>query len=530
MYNLEFKIQDLLSHPREPFKYFNQNLNTERRNSLSSRVINNTTNGKPTTLNKPTSANELIEFKKQNLKENNKNSNNSNINNNYIGGTRSNSVNKNFSKTIGVGANKKNNSFVNNLSNNNEGISKKTPYELDKSDHENSPKRGNNLKENKIEQEKNLFKKFMNRNSDSNSKLLSIGSNRQQLPSIGSISKSLYPRDTFSSGFNSRVITENSNHNVNSNAFNKSMNPNRFTKNSSYSSNNIPDQTYVMKNIEKINGVKKPYTTSKISKNDSKVGVSFDSNTCILEYALKDEQNAPYRNYMEDFMKVTHNFLGDSSKILFGLYDGHGGFEVAKIVKEKLPDIFAKNLSDNKNCVETALTNSFKKLDDQLKNHENVGSTGNLTYICKENGKRVIYSANIGDSRTVLIRRNKAERLSYDHKGTDFKEIERIRLTGGIIFGGRVFGQLAISRAFGDYSLKTYGVSAIPYVSKTVIDDSDTYVIMGSDGVWDVIDEDFVYKMSQGISNSEEFAKIIISDAMTLGSIDNISCIVIKLN
>ena len=231
-------------------------------------------------------------------------------------------------------------------------------------------------------------------------------------------------------------------------------------------------------------------------------------------------------------MKVIPNFLGDKDKILFGLYDGHGGNEVAKLAKDKLPDLFGKHLNENTNTVEMALITSFRKLDDQLKKHENVGSTACLVYIHKEEGtgKRIAYSANIGDSRTVLIKRKKPERLSYDHKGSDLKEIERIKISGGIVFGGRVFGQLAVSRAFGDFSLKTYGVCAIPYITKTYIEDNDSYIVIASDGIWDVIDDDFVYKLSLNIFSSEELARAIVSNALSLGSMDNISCIVIKLN
>ena len=53
---------------------------------------------------------------------------------------------------------------------------------------------------------------------------------------------------------------------------------------------------------------------------------------------------------------------------------------------------------------------------------------------------------------------------------------------------------------------------------------------MGSDGIWDVIDEELVFNLSQNVKNSDEFCKVIVKNALTLLSIDNISCIVIKLN
>ncbi len=44
--------------------------------------------------------------------------------------------------------------------------------------------------------------------------------------------------------------------------------------------------------------------------------------------------------------------------------------------------------------------------------------------------------------------------MSYDHRATDPAEIERVRSVGGEVFDGRVGRTLAITRAFGDHSLK----------------------------------------------------------------------------
>ena len=43
---------------------------------------------------------------------------------------------------------------------------------------------------------------------------------------------------------------------------------------------------------------------------------------------------------MEDFCKITYPFNEDYNQILFALYDGHSGSEVAKQSMEKFPDIF----------------------------------------------------------------------------------------------------------------------------------------------------------------------------------------------
>ncbi len=104
-------------------------------------------------------------------------------------------------------------------------------------------------------------------------------------------------------------------------------------------------------------------------------------------------------------------------------------------------------------------------------------------------GNKVVYIANLGDTRAVLSKNGMAERMSYDHKGSDPAEVERIRSNGGIVIGDRVGGSLAITRAFGDHSLKKDGVIAKPYIKKHILRSTDKYLIVASDGVWDTMDD-----------------------------------------
>jgi serine/threonine protein phosphatase PrpC len=48
----------------------------------------------------------------------------------------------------------------------------------------------------------------------------------------------------------------------------------------------------------------------------------------------------------------------------------------------------------------------------------------------------------------------KVKPLSYDHKPTDETEMERIINAGGYVEFGRVNGNLALSRAIGDFEFK----------------------------------------------------------------------------
>jgi serine/threonine protein phosphatase PrpC len=66
-----------------------------------------------------------------------------------------------------------------------------------------------------------------------------------------------------------------------------------------------------------------------------------------------------------------------------------------------------------------------------------------------------IVCANSGDSRAVYSKSNhRAVPLSYDHKPEDEDEERRIREAGGYVSGGRVEGDLAVSRGLGDFRFK----------------------------------------------------------------------------
>lgn len=82
-----------------------------------------------------------------------------------------------------------------------------------------------------------------------------------------------------------------------------------------------------------------------------------------------------------------------------------------------------------------------------------------------------------------------AHQLSKDHKPNAEGEKERIENLGGmVVWAGtwRVGGVLAVSRAFGDRPLKKF-VIAEPHSCCCQLACDDEFLILASDGVWDVL-------------------------------------------
>ena len=73
-------------------------------------------------------------------------------------------------------------------------------------------------------------------------------------------------------------------------------------------------------------------------------------------------------------------------------------------------------------------------------------------------------------------------------------------------------------------------VSCEPHVVKINIENDDRYVVIASDGVWDVLEDEDVRELSKPANNSLDLCRNIMKNTVEKGSMDNISCFVIELN
>eukprot|EP00298_Acanthocystis_sp_HF-20_P008299 c17596_g1_i2.p1 GENE.c17596_g1_i2~~c17596_g1_i2.p1 ORF type:complete len:386 (+),score=151.22 c17596_g1_i2:119-1276(+) len=241
------------------------------------------------------------------------------------------------------------------------------------------------------------------------------------------------------------------------------------------------------------------------------------------------------RPYMEDRHFCDLSFLNDSS--LFGVFDGHGGDSAAEYCIQNLPSYLTTLENTISQYPEEALHLAFEKLDQDFANLAlskscDDGTTAVVAYI-KDN---VVWCANAGDSRCVLSRAGVAVELSEDHKPNLERERLRVVSIGGFIkYLGvwRIQGVLAVSRSIGDYTLKPY-VIATPDVTKTELTEQDEFLILASDGLWDVLKSqeaiDFLHARPTLLRKPEHAARALVVEAFRRGSQDNITVVVVNLN
>lgn len=125
---------------------------------------------------------------------------------------------------------------------------------------------------------------------------------------------------------------------------------------------------------------------------------------------------------------------------------------------------------------------------------------------------------------------------------SDESEINRVKESGSFIFGGRLGGSLAVSRAFGDVEFKNAGLIAKPYLSETKLLPGDTHLILACDGVtvlivlandplqlWDVISDQSAVDLVRTESEPQKMSDDLLQYALENGSKDNVSVMVLVL-
>ncbi|KAM0912675.1 hypothetical protein ACQ4PT_012646 [Festuca glaucescens] len=238
------------------------------------------------------------------------------------------------------------------------------------------------------------------------------------------------------------------------------------------------------------------------------------------------------RQTMEDFYDIKSSKTDAKRINVFGVFDGHGGSCAAKYLKEHLFENLLKHpafITDTK----SAISESYKETDADFLAAE--------TTICRDGGSTAstaifvgnhLYVANVGDSRAVISKAGKAIALSDDHKPNRSDERERIENAGGVVtFSGtwRVGGVLAMSRAFGDRLLKQF-VVAEPEIQEQEIDDELEFLILASDGLWDVVPNEHAVAFVKEVVGPEAAARKLTEIAYRRGSKDNITCIVVEFH
>ncbi|KAI1091889.1 PP2C-domain-containing protein [Rostrohypoxylon terebratum] len=202
----------------------------------------------------------------------------------------------------------------------------------------------------------------------------------------------------------------------------------------------------------------------------------------------------------------------------FGVFDGHGGDKVAQFAGKNIYDILKKQDTFKAGNYEQSLKDTFLATDRAiLSDPQYEDEVSGCTACCGLITSEKIFIANAGDSRSVLGVKGRAKPLSFDHKPQNEGEKARITAAGGFVDFGRVNGNLALSRAIGDFEFKKSAelapeqqiVTAFPDVIAHDISDDDEFLVIACDGIWDCQSSQAVVEfVRRGIAAKQDLDKI----------------------
>jgi len=259
------------------------------------------------------------------------------------------------------------------------------------------------------------------------------------------------------------------------------------------------------------------------------------------------------RRYMED----EHIRIDDLSAHLgsllvcplpsafYGVFDGHGGPDAAAYMKRHAMKFLFEDSEFPQasrvdelylQSVENSVRRAFLQADLALADDLDISRSSGTTALTALVFGRHLLVANAGDCRAVLCRKGVAMEMSRDHRANYVEECERVAASGGYIEDGYLNGVLSVTRALGDLDMKTPDASASPLIAEpefqqATLTEDDEFLIMGCDGIWDVMtSQHAVSLVRRGLRQHDDPARCareLVMEAKRLETADNLTVIVV---
>ncbi|KAJ4727876.1 Protein phosphatase 2C-like protein [Melia azedarach] len=259
------------------------------------------------------------------------------------------------------------------------------------------------------------------------------------------------------------------------------------------------------------------------------------------------------RRYMED----EHIRIDDLSSHLgpcfnfpkpsafYGVFDGHGGPEAAAFIRKNVMRLLFEDVNFPQSSeeddvflegVEKSLRKAYLLADLALADDCSVSSSSGTTALTALIFGRLLMVANAGDCRAVLCRKGEAIDMSEDHRPIYPSERRRVEELGGFVDDGYLNGVLSVSRALGDWDMKLPRGSPSPLIAEpefqqVVLTEDDEFLIIGCDGIWDVMSSQhavsLVHRGLRRHDDPEQCARDLVMEALRLNTFDNLTVIIV---
>ena len=282
--------------------------------------------------------------------------------------------------------------------------------------------------------------------------------------------------------------------------------------------------------------------------------------SCVKEFSVKKYHNKPYHISLNCQLFAIDRFDTKLTDGLFGIFDGINGDEVSIYLRQNLPNLFQRMVHFNpkrvfpynppntkldkkikgiETSIETIFLNLFLKLDEDIKIMKclDIGATACVVFLTEEEDelsgfkkkKKFLYCSFLGDVHCIVISKTKAKKLTKNHNIEDKDERKRIENIGGVIYDEKIYGQENLTRAFGMFNLKQYGISCIPETVKISLSPLDQYIIIGTKGVFESLTDGDLHNICNNSESTETILQNIVQNCINRFTRENLGIIAIKL-
>ncbi|KAE8702469.1 Protein kinase and PP2C-like domain-containing protein [Hibiscus syriacus] len=222
------------------------------------------------------------------------------------------------------------------------------------------------------------------------------------------------------------------------------------------------------------------------------------------------------RESMEDTHFLMPFVCNEKDVHAFGVFDGHRGGAAAEFSVQALPE-FLKTLGSTSSPAD-ALVEAFVKTDvafrDELDSHRK------SRRVIQKDWHPGCTAAAALIVRNKLFVANAGEKPSYQCRGEVKWQVDTWRV-------GRA--ALQVTRSIGDDDLKP-AVTAEPEITETVLSAEDEFLVMASDGLWDVVgDTEVITIIRDTVKEPAMCSKRLATEAVARGSKDNVTVVVVFL-
>jgi len=252
-----------------------------------------------------------------------------------------------------------------------------------------------------------------------------------------------------------------------------------------------------------------------------------------------------FRAEMEDDHTICLRLPRHPNYAFIGVYDGHSGNHSSDHLAQKL----WREINWLQKITKEEVSEILQQMDiDWCRTPQHFRFSGSTIVFAiierpVQRGKTwKVQIGWVGDSRAIAIKKGRLKELTVDQKPNNPEEKKRIELAGGSVSDNRVDGELAMSRAFGDWNLKDAKNPRVDYEKNKVVcipefkdielEEGDC-LLLSCDGLTEQLENSDIYNELLDLQDRHPKDADVVIDgllrrAIKSGSKDNMTTVLVE--